>query len=124
MTISLSARVAPPHSLILVTTSEAPDVPLLERVLVASTDTCIAVGTLMELDGETEVRMIDYAPHDQSLGLALDCVLRSNEGFLAVRTTDGRELLRQGVTSASQRVRIWVSDSSEPDEIVLELVNE
>jgi hypothetical protein len=75
----------------------------------------------MELDGETEVEIADRPPSDASLDLALDHVLRTDEGFVAVRTTDSRELMRASLAASTQRIRVWVSDSSEPDKVVLEL---
>jgi hypothetical protein len=122
MTLDLATQLSPPNSLVLIVASEHPDIPILDGVLVASTDTCIAVGTLMELDGETEVRITDGQERTSGLEAAFEAALRTDEGFIAVRTVDGREVLRHEVAGKSQQIRVWVSDASEPDKIVLELV--
>lgn len=123
MTRDLVAKLNPPNSLILLTSSVSPSVPILDGILVASTATCIAVGTLMELDGETEVRLTDSLGPGHHLELALEHELSTGEGFVAIRTADDREVLRREVDQQTQLVRVWVSDPWEPDEVVIELIS-
>lgn len=116
--------IRPPNSLVLVVTTENPEIPSsMGRELVASTATCVAVGTLSELDGETTIRLTNATPADAKHGLQLvfhgtiDCP----NGFVRVASAHHETYLERACAVDSLDVRIWANDSSEPDLIVVQV---
>lgn len=112
-----SVRIAPPNSVILIEDSLGGDVPeSMSRSLVASTDSCIAVGCRAEDDGETEIIIDDYSR--STTGQSVFCgVLRTASRKLVVRTVLGEDLLEMHVPSSETKLTIWANDASEPNRI-------
>lgn len=62
--------------------------------LISSTSTCVSVGTLADVDGETEV-ILDQAPV-AGLQRVFDGVLSTKTGTIAIVTAHGHSLNRPG----------------------------
>jgi hypothetical protein len=88
---------------------------------IAATSSCVTVGTLMELDGETEVRLSgrpEFTPTDD-LALAWSGTI-ATAGTLEVQTSAGRTLLTMPWQSPEHPVvHLWTNDDREPDLIRL-----
>ena len=90
----------------------------MNRSLVASTGTCIAVGCRSEADGETEIIIDDRDGPDVG-ELVFDGVLPTGSRKLVVSTVSGAVLLEAQVPDTDTRLRIWANDRTEPDRILI-----
>lgn len=91
--------------------------------LVASTSTCVAVGTLSEVDGETTIKLTSTRPvgAEGTLALVFEGTLDNPNGFVRVVSVNRDTYLDQANAADSVVVRIWANDSTEPDLIVVEV---
>ena len=89
--------------------------------LVAATETCVAVGTTSEVDGETKLVL---ARADDPTGaaaiLVFDGRLRS-EGSVRIVSVTGEKYLEGSLDAPMARVRIWVNHPTAPDLVVVEV---
>ena len=90
--MKLECSVSAPNSVILLGDSESADVPkMLDKSIVSATDTCVAIGTLMELDGETRILLTDEHKVIQHSGF--HCAFRgkmtASSQCLSLKTVDG-----------------------------------
>src|SRR5262245_32223613 len=115
-----STRVAPPCALILVADPSNSEVPSkMSGALIASTDSCIAVGCRSDADGDTEftlgaAREVDpgYQPHFQGK-------LKTPSQRIALRSVLGQTILEEVVPSPETYVRVWINDPNEPDRVIV-----
>jgi hypothetical protein len=116
-------RIAPPNSVLLVVSSENPQIPeSLDHDLIAATDTCVAVGTLAEDDGETNVVLTDEPVLESSnLTAVYEGVLENRNGRIAVETVLGEPILSKPCTVVRQPLTIWATERTEPDKIIVQL---
>jgi hypothetical protein len=124
MTSRSEISVSAPNSLLLVTTSDQPEIPAsMDARLIASTSTTVAVGTLSESEGETVVRLTDETPDQESDGVQLvyEGRLEGGLGFVRVINVRGEAYLEWGDVPESFQLRIWANDPSEPDLVVVEI---
>lgn len=111
-------RIAPPNSLILVMDQSIGDIPVsMGDGRVAATESCIAVGTLCHIDGETWVGLSGEGFQDAAeYALVFDGSLKTPSRRLSICNVYLEEIL--GIDAGAQtRVRIWTNDESEPDRI-------
>lgn len=117
MTERISVR--PPNSLILVRDAEHFDVPSSwsGKSPVEATETCVAIGTLAEPDGET---MIWFGDEAESLPVeAFKGDLRLPSGRLVVSTVGDEILLTKDIGRQRVNLRVLTNDASEPNEIAI-----
>ena len=112
-------RIAPPNSLVFVMDDREGAVPddTGEAPIVA-TASCVAVGTLMEHDGETEIRLSGPEDFVPSAGLSLSWSgTIATAGTLDISTSWAEVLLSVRLPEGKHRpvVTIWTNDSHEPD---------
>jgi hypothetical protein len=112
----LSARLSPPNSLLLVLdprTGKLPDT--LAGAPIAATSSGIAIGTLTEIDGETEVHLSDAAivPEDSDLVMRWEGEL-ATAGRLGILTIDSHVLMELEV-GETVNVQIWTNAAAEPN---------
>ena len=117
----LSTTLAPPNSLLLVLDPRTGQLPAtLGGNAIASSPSAIAIGTLMEYDGETTVELTDGADTaiaSSELALRWSGPLITT-GLVGVLTVENEVLLE---IAADRRVaaQVWTNDESEPDRIVI-----
>jgi hypothetical protein len=122
---TLEATVRPPNSLILVVSSNDPEVPeSLNGLLVVSTASCVAVGTFSELDGETTVVLTDDRSSNRVTNKPLNCAFSGSldcaTGFVCLESVDGEVYLELSCSPGQIDVTVWVNDPNEPSLIVVE----
>jgi hypothetical protein len=120
--MKFETTIAPPNSIVLVVDFETGQVPRsFNGQLIAATETCVAVGTLSEQDGETTIVLTDEASPDviASNSLAFDDSIAIRGGALSVVTAWNEPVLSLPVHTENVRVRVWVNHRSEPDHIVI-----
>ncbi|MCD0266276.1 hypothetical protein JWH11_07430 [Xanthomonas melonis] len=87
---------------------------------VAFTNSCVAVGTLSEIDGETTIIMTDsLSDIDVPDHLIFDGVLKTLEGNLSICDVANKNLLTIKNSMPDLHVQVFVNDISEPDLIVV-----
>jgi hypothetical protein len=121
MMTNLEKSVAPPNSIIFIADPTRPcDVPVdTSAALVTATSTCICVGTLAEMNGETVIRLA--TTFETIVGnLAFDGYLETPGLQVEVSDSGATTLLSMRVRSARTHVRVWVNDPSEPDVILIQ----
>ena len=87
--------------------------------LVAFTDSCVAVGTLSEVDGETTIILTDSLVGVKRGQMVFDGTLKVPRRELAVCSSADRMLLTMKLPRSEARVQIFANDASEPDQIVV-----
>lgn len=113
-----SVRIAPSHSVILIMDRSGGLVPSgMRGKLVASTSSCIAVGTLSQPDGHTHVTIADELPEVLAPLLVFEGLLETPTKTVVVCSVLDEVFLEMGVVAERSKVRIWANDGSEPNEI-------
>lgn len=115
-----SITLAPPNSLILVmdiSFGELPDD--MGGRLVSFTDSCVAVGTLSEVDGDTTIIMTNSLDGVGLGEMVFDGILKVPKKELSVCSVRNEKLLTLELSSEEAHVQIFANDPSEPDEIVV-----
>ena len=118
--MSKLARIAPPNSLLVVCDiagGAAPDFVAGEPIL--STPTCITVGCLTFIDGETEVRLGPAKEFTREGTPKWDQMLDIPSRVIAVSTVEGQLILQESVRTARTRVQIWGNRFPEPDKVFI-----
>jgi hypothetical protein len=115
---------APPNSIVLISDPEFEftDVPeLLGNELISATDSCIAVGCRSEADGATQFTFGWSADVDPGSEPAFIGSVKTPSRHVALQTILWQSLLAQVVPFEYTRIRIWLDDPTEPDNIVVGL---
>lgn len=111
-------RIAPPNSLVYVVDDRIGEIPDDTGAgAVVTTPSCVMVGTLVDADGETEIRLSTPADFSKcpNLSLAWSGSIAC-AGVLVVLTSELLSLMSMelpGVDNAT--VDIWTNDDNEPD---------
>ncbi len=115
--------VAPPNSLFFISESLRSEAPEVTGVgLVWFNATCVVIGCLMYQDGETTVTVTSEGEPDDEINMrAFDGVIETPARELVISSCEHDVYLQVPVVSTRTRVRIWVNDTSEPDEIFVRL---
>lgn len=114
----LVSRLSPPNSLVLVLDPDTGDPPdTMGDHLVSSTASGLAVGTLAEFDGETEIHLCraDDLPAKHDLTMEWTGTL-TTAGRLGVLNIYNEVLMEIEVPSPLS-VQVWTNHASEPDVI-------
>lgn len=115
----MEITVAPPHSIIFINDPTV-DVNVPKAIgpgLVWATESCVAVGTLAEVDGLTTIQLASdfIAPQGD---VAFDGMIKTPGGIVAINTSDGAALI--SISSGEEtHLTVWVNDSYEPDLILV-----
>lgn len=109
-----------PNSLLLIGDPSG-DAPESIAGLVSVAPSCIAVGTLMQHDGPTHVRLLQGVGQDESLPptLAWEGVLDIPSGVLVVTNVHGETYLEERVETSTVHVHVYVNHGNEPDQIAI-----
>ncbi len=118
--MKLSTTLSPRNSLVLVMDKLSGEIPAsMGNESIASTSTCVAIGTLAEMDGETTITLTDSID-DVGLGdVVFDGKVETPGRELSVCNVENKPLLTMPVTSHAVRVRVFTNDANEPDRIVV-----
>jgi hypothetical protein len=85
--------------------------------LISFTQSCVAVGTLAEHDGNTKIVLTDEHLDFAGLHLVYDGKLAFAESSLSVCDTQLEELLTMKLRRPYAQIKIFTNDLKEPDEI-------
>lgn len=88
--------------------------------MITATPSCLSIGTLCSIDGDTTVTLSD---NENDIGSNLinvyDGVLMTPNKLLSVCTVQDEPVLELRVQDSRTRVQVWANDSSEPNEITI-----
>jgi hypothetical protein len=115
-----SATVAPPYSIVLISDlqlGEIPESPGGGLILAAAS--CITVGCLSDADGPTHFTLGSVSDVDPGREPAFVGMLQTPTRRLALQTVLGEPILEVAVTARLTKVRVWVNDVLEPDDIIV-----
>jgi hypothetical protein len=118
-----SIKAAPPNSMVLITDAQGGFAPDVSKSIPAiwSTDTCVAVGCMPEMDGETKITMGPAAKVDPGGRPIFDGALATPTRTVAVMTIEWATLLKAEVPALSTRVRVWTNHARWPDNVLIGL---
>ncbi len=89
--------------------------------LVASTPTCVAIGTLSQHDGHTRLRLA--AESEEAVGSLGTVVFQGTLEIpgrrIVVASVHGDQYLVMPVDDTAVTLRVWANDPTEPDEILV-----
>jgi hypothetical protein len=115
----ITLKLAPPNSVLLVMDPKTGEVPTtMGNELAAATDSCVAIGTLCEVDGKTSVVFSDALETSDLLGdmkQVFEGVIATPSRELHLCTTTIESVAKLPVPATSARVRIWANHRAEPD---------
>ena len=121
--MTTSTRIAPPNSVVLIEDSHGGAIPTsMNQSLIATTDSCIAVGCRAEDDGETEITLGPCDKVDTGERSVFEGTLRTPNRKVVIRTVHGVKLLEMAVPMTETTLKVWVNDPSEPDHIAVGIV--
>ena len=106
------------NSVILVMGGDNGEIPQsMDGCVINSTSSCIAVGTLSEVDGETSIILTDekaVARSDPSLRAMFTRVLVTARKEISVYTVLLEPLATLPVSDVQTRVEVWLDNEAEP----------
>jgi hypothetical protein len=119
--MTVSTKVAPPKSLVAIGDPHTGEIPrtMGGAARIAYTDSCVVVGCLSEMDGETEFTLGPSEEVNSGSAPAFEGTLLTPNRKLAVFTVFGQTLLEIPVAQEQTIVRVWVNDPREPDKVVV-----
>lgn len=111
---------SPPNSLVLVMDHKFGKLPdSIRGRLAASTDSCVALGTLSEVDGKTTITLTDEFDGIEGMSAAFDGVLLTPNQELSVCSVMNEKLLTINVSEERTHTQVFVNNEREPDKIVV-----
>jgi hypothetical protein len=120
--MKLEVKIAPPNSLLLVMDRDALDIPdSMDGELVSYTPSCVAVGTLSELDGETSVTLTNepLSACEGDLRKVFSGVLEVQGKEVQVCTALNEVILRLPVSAANTQIAIFANHDVEPTRLCI-----
>lgn len=117
----LTTRLSPPYSqIVILDPGSKVDVPEWTKDLgVISTDTCILVACLTDIDGETEFTLGHAKEVDPGTRPTFERKLKTPTHQIALETVEGDPVLRMQTAGPEITIRIWANALREPDKIVV-----
>jgi len=116
-------KIAPPNSLLFVMDKDNGQIPRsMDGKALASTASCIAIGTLSEVDGETMITLTDEEfQFEENAGLrrVFAGVIPTPQKVLEVCTVRFQVVLSLPVQDYQCKVEVWTNDEAEPDKIYI-----
>ena len=115
-----TVKLAPPYSQIhVMDPSSREPVKWSRGSRLSATQSVVAIGTLAEGDGETEIRLGDNREVDPGTAPAYVGPLNTPTGVVSVRTAEDSEVLSIRVNRRRVTLRVWTNDPSEPTLVIL-----
>jgi hypothetical protein len=116
-----SIKIAPPYSLIFIADSGRGEIPERMDRPVTSTDSCIVVGCLAAVDGETEFTLGETRDVDRGDPPVFHGLLKTPNCRIVLHTAEDETILQATVPRRETVVRIWVNHPSQPDRVIVGL---
>jgi hypothetical protein len=114
-----SIKIVPPYSLIFIADSGRGEIPDRMDRPIASTDSCIVVGCLAYVDGETEFTLGKTHDVDPGAPPVFHGKLKTPNYRIVLHTAEDETILQVPVPRRETIVRIWSNHPSEPDQVIV-----
>ncbi|MDB6013971.1 MAG: hypothetical protein JWL65_6221 [Gammaproteobacteria bacterium] len=115
-----SKRLAPPYSVVVISDSGGGKVlDAMRGQLIVATNSCVAVGCLSEVDGETEFVLGVSSEVNPGEPPTFEGKLGTPSRRLEISSVLGDLILVTTVPQYETLVRIWVNDPKEPDRVIV-----
>jgi len=115
-----STKFAPPNSLVLIVDQGGGTIPAtMTEGLIASTNSCIAVGCRSEIDGDTEFILGEVADVNPGSQPAFRGNLKTPSRKIALRAVTGVTIFEISVPHQDTTVCVWANDAIEPDQVIV-----
>jgi hypothetical protein len=117
-----SVKISPPNSILFVLdpTNKSAAIPTyIDGKLVSSTESCVSVATLPDIDGETEISLESSRNLHSDLNEVFSGKVSTPGSKIAIVTSQLQKLLEMPVSQDKTMVRIWANDQKEPNKIVV-----
>jgi hypothetical protein len=116
--MAVSTKIAPPNSIVLLSDFSDKIIPKsMNGSVIAATDSCIAVGCLSEFDGETTFTLALASEIDRSDPPSYEGMLRTPNHRVTMHSVFGQKLLEMPTQQEMTKLKIWINDPNEPDEV-------
>jgi hypothetical protein len=119
--MTIESRAAVKNSVILVMGGADSEIPQsMDGRVINSTSSCITVGTLPEVDGETSIILTDekaVARSDPSLRAVFAGILFTARKEISVYTVLLKPLATLPVSTVQTRVEVWLDNEVEPRKV-------
>lgn len=111
-----------PNSVFFITGSDKRDMPTIQRYsTVWSTSSCVAVGCIPDVDGDTRITIGRGDEVDRGNTPIFDGLLDTKARVVRLEIVPGEVILQHAVPEIRTRVRIWVNHATTPDDVVIGL---
>ena len=118
--MAASKRLAPPYSVVLISAPGEGKVPdSLRGQLIAATKSCVAVGCLCEVDGESEFVLGACSEVNPGGPPTYEGKISTPNRRLEISSVLGDSILTTQVSQHETIVRIWANDPKEPDRVIV-----
>jgi hypothetical protein len=115
-----SRTIGLPNALVVIMDPTAGVVPRsMGNAAVASTDSCVVVGCLSEVDGETDITLGDMDQVDAGDHLLFTGEMKTPNRKIALLSCHNETLLDAATAHQVTSVRIWANDLAEPDRVIV-----
>jgi hypothetical protein len=115
-----STRIAPPNSMVAVSDPAGGEpTSILPASRIAATQSCIVIGCLPFMDGETMFVLGPASKVDPGGPSAFDGTIATPSRKVAVTTVEGEAILVTAVPDTKTRVRVWTNRTREPDRVMI-----
>jgi hypothetical protein len=115
----ITLKLAPPNSVLLIMDLRTGEPPTtMGKELVAATNSCVAVGTLCEVDGKTSVVFSAALESSDPVGdmkQVFDGVIATPSREVHLCTTALESVAKLPVSATTAKVRVWANHRTEPD---------
>ena len=118
--MTTSVKIAPPNSLLFISVQNGGRPPYPVRgAHVLATESCISIACYPWVDGETTVSLGPSRDVDPGQPPAFDSQLETPDRTIVISTVEGKPVLKENVSEAMTRVRVWLNNASMPDEVIV-----
>jgi hypothetical protein len=115
--MSQTISISPKNSVVLVMDRLAGEIPSEIEGIVSCTNSCVAIGTLAEIDGVTNISFLLNAYEVQQAKLLFQGLVSTPNKKLSVCAVDLDEVMTISVNYLSTKVEIYANDEYEPGNI-------
>jgi hypothetical protein len=120
--MSQSIKIAPPNSLLFVSDPNGGSTPAITgNDMIWATTSCVAIGCLAFMDGETDVTLGRGTEVDPGMTPVFDGILDTPSRAVVVGTSERKNVLRSTTESTNTRIRIWTNRRIEPARVIVGL---
>jgi hypothetical protein len=115
-----SAKIALPNALLIIMDPSGGTIPRsMEGATIASTNSCIAVGCLSDVEGETEVTLGNLHEVDPGDRPIFQQKLSTPSHKLVLLSTFNKPILETSTPQQVTMVRIWANHTTQPDKVII-----